>query len=307
MDTSDASIRWWQLVALMAVGDGTDVAVHGVARVDSQRPDGGTNEVRLWSCGPLLRREDRAGRPRLVAGSEKVWIWDGDDGVPVELARGSVSWGGDDTLLTSRRTIVDYAGDDCTRPRAAPAATTFLGRAAWEVELAPPAHKTGSLTVVADAETGMVLSARHEGGGGVAWLEVQLGADLPPELFTWDGPVRASPALMSMETRRRGAAWLAERGVTFPALQAEPIADVRWFDDDGSFSVFLEHMAAVRLARRPHSDEPWDDALLPEASHWWTTGAWDWALLASSPGEAERVERAVRAHDPLTREGPERS
>ncbi len=65
------------------------------------------------------------------------------------------------------------------------------GRRAWEIELAPPAHKAHPLVIVIDDLTGTCL--RQSGGGGV-WLaeltEFTPHVELDPLSFEWAGPYR---------------------------------------------------------------------------------------------------------------------
>ncbi len=95
------------------------------------------------------------------------------------------------TDLLARRDLGDFAGDDFTRPTGPVGATTFLGRTAWTVELAPPDHKPFPLQLVVDAETGLILQQRNDGFGSVdEWIEFVVGEPIPPDLFVWDGPAR---------------------------------------------------------------------------------------------------------------------
>jgi hypothetical protein len=73
---------------------------------------------------------------------------------------------------------------DYHAPAAPPVAVRHGGRPAWQVTLEPPPHKTGELTLVVDAATGICLAMRHSGGAVEAeLLDVEFGVEFPPEMF----------------------------------------------------------------------------------------------------------------------------
>src|ERR1019366_10789939 len=96
---------------------------------------------------------------------------------------------------------------------------TRLARAAWSVELAPPAHKPFPLTLVVDAETGIVLQERNDGFGSVTeWVEISFGSELSEDLFVWTGE-SLEPHDWGVDREREMASrrdWLPERGVGGP-------------------------------------------------------------------------------------------
>jgi hypothetical protein len=64
---------------------------------------------------------------------------------------------------------------------------SFLGRAAWEVELAPPAHKPFPMQIVIDAHSGLLLREANQAFDTYnEWAELDTDADLPDDLFTWN-------------------------------------------------------------------------------------------------------------------------
>jgi hypothetical protein len=178
-------MSWPALVVLMALGNGSDPSLSGVVHVRDVQPDDTQTDVVLPGVGPvrieegrhrvakrgnLVRREHLDGRPMAIFGHDTKWIW--LDGAELPTAFSSAVWGWDDQLLVQRRPLSRWEGDDFTHPTGAVSPTTMLGRAAWSVELAPPAHKPFPLTLVVDAETGIVLQERNDGFGSVTeWVE----------------------------------------------------------------------------------------------------------------------------------------
>jgi hypothetical protein len=80
-----------------------------------------------------------------------------------------------------------WEGDDFTTQTGPPRNVTFLGRPAWEVELAAPAHKPFPMQIIIDAETGLLLREANKALGSFhEWIELDTHADLPDDLFTWN-------------------------------------------------------------------------------------------------------------------------
>ena len=202
-------MRWPHLVVLMALGDGPEPAVRGLVHartltpVSSQlRPTGPVQDVpglgpcwvaestyRLLKKGPRLRREHLDGHVASLQEGMQHWIPDPDQQVAAHLPAGYMTW--PDQQLSERRPLRQWDRGDFTQPTRPPAATTFLGRAAWQVEVAPPPHKPFPLTYIIDDQTGMVLLAvGADGHQHVAWLELEVGCDLDDQLFAWSGRTR---------------------------------------------------------------------------------------------------------------------
>ncbi|MDX6225405.1 MAG: hypothetical protein QOE64_1781 [Frankiales bacterium] len=171
----DQEISFAQLVALMAVGEGRDRSMRGVVRHREAEPahdDEPANleipgdvryrhqeeHIRVLMRGELARREQLDGRLLAIQGPETLWVWEDGQDEPTAFPRRTTAWGWPDSVLTQRREMDGWRGDDFTRPAAAPVSTTFLGRSAWQVELLPPPHKLFPLVLTVDAETGLVLS-----------------------------------------------------------------------------------------------------------------------------------------------------
>jgi len=296
-------ITWPQLVVLMALGDGDDPSLRGVARTrsatpveddepaDLEIPGHGRyrlteGRTRVFKRGELVRRERVDGRPLAIQGADTMWLWEAHANVPTALPRRSAFWGWPDSPLTQRRGMDDWSGDDFTRPTTPARPTAFLGRAAWEVELSPPPHKPFSLTLIIDAATGLVLHQRNEGFHSVAeWEEIEFDVALPDELFVWDGDSRPPPdhrAEHEADMARRRQ-WLAGQGIG-PLRMTLPVELMLHEQaDDGGFQVSLRASLDGTIARRRRSDEPWDLFMNWPHMHRWTDAEWDWWLGTDEP------------------------
>ncbi|HTC68293.1 MAG TPA: hypothetical protein VK662_01895, partial [Acidothermaceae bacterium] len=227
--TAAEGMSWPTLVVLMAFGNGPEPSLSGVVHVravepDDTQPDAEVPGVGLFRVnedrhrvvkrGDLIRRERLDGRPMAIFGGDTKWIWlDGDE---LPTAFRSAAWGWDDHWVVQRPALKRWEGDDFTHPTGPVRATTMLGRAAWSVELAPPSHKPFPLTLVVDAETGIVLQERNDGFGSVTeWVELSFGAELSDDIFAWTGetlePQNGRAEHEREMASRRG--WLAAQGI----------------------------------------------------------------------------------------------
>jgi hypothetical protein len=300
------------LVALMALGDGPEPSLSGVIRVRDVQPDVDStdavlpgvgsvriteNRHRVAKRGKLVRRERLDGRPIAIFGDDVKWIWLDGAEVPT-VFRGLAMWGWDDHLLLHRRPFKSWEGDDFTHPTGPVRSTTLLGRTAWAVELAPPSHKPFPLTLVVDAETGIVLQQRNEGLGSVTeWVEISFGADLADDLFGWSGEAieqRDFQADHEREMARRRA-WLREQGVGTPSLTVVPeFTPHRWDDVTGAFEASLNYDLSASVLRRPRSDADWDTRNNWPHVYRWSDNEWDWYVGTSAELRPEDLS-ALRA------------
>jgi hypothetical protein len=241
--------------------------------------------TRVWRSGRRVRLEHPDGRPSLIVGNERCWQFRGGDPVPVESPSSAVAYQGNGTQLLHRRDAGEFTGGDFTRPTGPVGRTSFLGRPAYTVELAPPAHKPFPIQLVVDAETGLVLQQRNDGFGSVdEWVEIAVGEQLDDQLFGWQGPSRAE-ADERAEHERQWQADLAERADWFEAnvaplplrLELELSVHVHVHEADGSFEASIGESGLGALARRPASEQDWD-LRWSEVQHRWSEGGWDWAL-----------------------------
>jgi hypothetical protein len=241
--------------------------------------------TRAWRSGRRVRLERPDGRPALIVDDESCWQFRGDDPVPVVSPSSAVAYQGNGTRLLHRRASSDFTGEDFTRPIGPVGTTTFLGREAYTVELAPPAHKPFPVQLVVDGETGLVLQQRNDGFGAVdEWIELVVGEQLDEQLFRWQGP-STSEADERAEREREWQADLAERTDWFRAnvtplpLRIELEAGVLLHEHqpDGSFQASIGESGLGMLARRPSSEENWQ-LRWSHVQHRWTADGWDWAL-----------------------------
>ncbi|HEY0169022.1 MAG TPA: hypothetical protein VGB75_18400 [Jatrophihabitans sp.] len=241
--------------------------------------------TRVWRSGRRVRLEHPDGRPTLIVGDELCWRFRGDDPVPVESPSRVVVYQGNGTGLLHRREADGFTGEDFTRPTGPIGETTFLGRPAYTVELAPPAHKPYPIQLVVDAETGLVLQQRNDGFGAVdEWTEIVVGEQADDRLFSWDGPVRPE-ADERAELEQEWQAEQAERAEWFRAnvaplplrLELDLGVHVHVHESDGSFEASIGESHLGSLARRPSSEDDWPLGW-SEVQHRWSADGWDWAL-----------------------------
>lgn len=316
-DPASAPPDWAHLVVLMAVGNGPDPTMRGVVEQTEPVPcdDGEPAEfhvqgepyrirserLRVYRRGGLARRERLDGTPINIHGEDDAWIWQGADSTPIVLPARTVHYGGPDDALTRRRQLEDWQGDDFTRPTGPAVATAFLGRAAWQVEIAPPPHKLFPLTLVVDATTGLVLSQRNVGWrSATEWIELELGVDIPDELFTWTGPTRPPPDRHAEHAREMAMRreWLTRHGIGDITLELPVEIMLNEWQEDGSFHASLQVSRHGSLVRRPHSDAPWDDNLNWNFRYEWTSAGWDWIVATDDELSDEELDLLKRTLSP---------
>ncbi|HST49565.1 hypothetical protein [Jatrophihabitans sp.] len=241
--------------------------------------------IRVWRAGRRVRLERPDGRPSLIVGDSECWRFRGDDPVPVVAPSSAVVYQGNGTDLLDRREANSFVGNDFTRPTGPVGSTTFLGRPAYTVELAPPSHKPYPLQLVVDAETGLVLQQRNDGFGSVdEWVEIAVGEPLDDELFRWQGPSVPEahdwpdPEREWHADQARRLEWFRANVAPLPLrLELDLGVFVHEHDPDGSFQASIGEDHLGMLARRPSSDAEWE-LRWDEVQHRWSAGGWDWAL-----------------------------
>ena len=177
-------------------------------------------------------------------------------------------------------------GDDYHRAAGPVTSAEHDGRACWRVELVPPPHKSGLLTLLVDDATGLCLQQSNAEHGVVAELtDLEVDVPLPPEAFA------LSLAAQVERDREQALYRLVHR-----RLPPTP----RWFpwrrgylDAPGCWVV--EGSAGDGLvARAPLGQQPeipeweWDDDDLVHLDH----GGWSWTV-AARPRLEEQVARQV--------------
>lgn len=248
-------------------------------------------EVRVWRDGERVRVERADGAPTFITDGTTTWTFD-DDGTAIASTDRCTTYAGHGTHLVSRRSATDLLGDEFTRPTGRAKAGEHLGRLAWVVELAPPPHKPLPLEVVVDAATGLVLEQSiRAAGASDSWVDLSLGEELDPSLFSWTGPVRSMEderrqgRARQTEERAAGDRWWREHVAPqqrSARVEADLDLTLGWLhtrEEDGSFEASLGQRQNSSLARRPRGRAPWDLRWRgePDAQHW-STQRWDWAF-----------------------------
>lgn len=305
---------WTQLVVLMALGNGPDPTMRGIVvhtepspcdegepadfEVDGEPYRLRSEQLRVFKRGSLARRERLDGTPISIHGADTVWTWREGETAPIAHPARTMFFGGPDDALTRRRALEDWQGDDFTRPTGPAVPTTFLGRRAWQVDIAPPAHKLFPLTLAIDAATGLVLSQRNSGWrSATEWVELELDADLDDELFTWSGPTRPQHDHRAEHEREMAKRrdWLAQQGIRDVTVELPIDMWLNEWHDDGSFHATLQVAWHGSVVRRPNSDEPWDDNLNLPFRYEWSSGGWDWLVGTEDELTDQQLDRVKRS------------
>jgi hypothetical protein len=292
-DDESAGYFGWTAMA------GDPLPVFTGVRPDSADPSAAVPPIRVWRDGERMRIEEPDGAVNLIVGEDTCWQFDREHDIPIASPRTAVRYAGSGTELLTRREPAAFAGDDFTQPTGPVGATTFLGRPAWTVELAPPRHKPHPVQLVVDRDTGLVLQQRNDGFGSVdEWIEFVVGEALDPALFIWAGPTRSAEDQRAEWDAREDADLAARRqwfsdNVTGSALRVEVNLTPFVHEHDertGAFQASLGEHHHGMLARRPRSSDPWD-LRWSETQHRWSTARWDWALtFYDNPPTASSVE-----------------
>jgi hypothetical protein len=307
---SEPSISWVQLLTLMVHGPDSEPTVRGVitsiggdhhvgwARLENE-PDPvfagaglspgerGETSLRVWRDGNRVRICEADGNPSLIVGNEHCWQFGASVEVPIRSPAAAVRYLFGGTGLLFRRDANDFAGDDFTRPAGPVTATTFLGRPAWTVEVAPPPHKPYPLRLTIDAETGLILQKRNDGFGLVEeWTEFHLGEQLPAELFSWEGPTMSAAQLRAAQLAeheadgRRRSEWFAANVAPLP-LRLELACGVwvhEYEPETGAFQASLGGQHVGMLARRPVGEQGSWQLGWSDPGHRWRDERWEWAV-----------------------------
>jgi hypothetical protein len=309
-----SSINWPELVVLMAYGDGTEDSISGELRVREVQEvgdgftdadfggDGGRFEehpqlgpvrvcdasMRAHRRGELVRLDRHDERPVVIFGRDTRWVDFGDDGVPTAYPRttSSFSWNGQELLY--RRPASRWEGNDFTKLTGPIESVEFLGRSAWEFELAPPSHKPYPLQMIVDAATGLLLREANADFGSVQeWASLNVDAVLPDELFVWDGPSKPPQDHMAEHERdmARRQDWLAERAIAATLTLPLHLLPHEFDDETGSIYASVEVQLTGTLLRRARSESVWPevDTVHYPHSHRWSDERWDWFLGSDRP------------------------
>jgi hypothetical protein len=241
---------------------------------------------------------------RTDPGRDDCWQFDREHDSPLASPVSAMRYGFSGTGLLERKRMENFVGTDFTTPTGAVTATSFLGRPAWQVELAPPSHKPYPLQWIVGAETGLLLQQRNDGFVTVEeWTELVVGEPLDPALFEWDGPSRSEADVRvardaAHERDMAGRAEWFAANVATEALRVELTLEphLHEWEEDGSFQASRGQVGV--LARRPRSDTVWKRGW-PDDAHRWSTERWDWAVQfhQNSPTEAGLIAFERQFHD----------
>jgi hypothetical protein len=259
--------------------------------------------LRVWRDGSNIRIEEPDGRPNVIVGDELCWRFDPEHDTPVVSASVGVRYDGSGTHLLCRREPREFADFDFTRPMGPVGETTFLGRRAWTVELAPPRHKPHPIQLVVDAETGLILQQRNDGFGSVdEWVEFVVGERLDEHLFRWEGDARtdddeqAALHVQHETDMLRRHEWFVANVARLPiTVELALNVHVHQYDDTGAFQASLGERHQGSLARRPHRDTAWELGWSDDTT-FWSDDRWDWAVSLRdqiTPGGLEALQRQL--------------
>lgn len=313
-----AGSEWLEILVRVCGGEQAERPFIGVLEVfdpEAEDEDGEPtwpSQVRVFKDRDRYRVESLDGRLLTIRSHEFTYAFH-DAETPARMPNEDEASGGAHSHAIRRREPRDWRGDDFTKPAGPPRATQYLGRDAWEIELAPPRHKPSPYVMTVDAVNGMVLEEHSVMFGPLSrWLELDEQESLPEELFVWGGDFfqgfGGSYEDLPEEIRDQIDAENADRQKTLERLAIAPISigltatpDLHEWDDDGSFYASFDLSGMVILMRRPHSDEPWEREMRMPGLIEWGDGTWDWMLRSTeevSAEQLEHVQRSIMAAEP---------
>jgi hypothetical protein len=186
-----------------------------------------------------------------------------------------------------RRTLLPEfeRGDYCT-PAGPVRQVEHSGRPAWQVDLVPPPHKRGLLTLVLDRETGLLLKEENATGGH---LEELFGLSVDAAL---DDAVFAAQVERELESARDAARYELARRRPVPTPQWFPWRR-GWFE--GPELRVVEDDRGVGSVGRAPRGQPAPVTEWPADSHVHRLDhrGWSWAVASERPMSAEDARRVV--------------
>lgn len=296
------TMTWLELLVRMCAGEEYERPFVGVLEVPYEEDeDRWPSTVRVFKDRDRYRVETLDGDLLTIRGSAHTYVFRRNE-EPSRYendADGEFRPGAHSGVIM-RREAWDWRGADFTTPTGPAIAVTFLGREAWEVELAPPEHKPSALVLTIDATNGMVYEQRSvEFGVLNRWTEITDVESHADELFEWDGEVvwyEAFTHVMTDEEVEREdserAAWMAEHGVSSVSVTEVVRLFPHQSDDSGAFFASYSLDGHGVVARRQRSDEEWDLDMDYAHSERWSDDEWDWCV--ASGGSLDQVREIRR-------------
>ena len=298
---------WPELIILMCFGESEEPPFTGVVEVDDRYDDEDEalpRTVRVHKSGARYRVETLDGELIYIQGTDRGWSFHPGSDTPGLITIDDEYTGGSYDYAIARPNPTRWRGNDFTTPTGPAVATTYLGRAAWQLEIAPPPHKPVPITLVIDAATGMQLRwGSDEFGDVFRWTDIDHDVELADGLFTWDGPFHfaySDPDELPDDIQEMVERGDAERREKAAALQLPDMSvrlsrspEVFAVGDDGSFHALFDYSGYVVVERRPRSTDAWEDDD-PREYETWTDGPWDWRMRLSDEIDPEQLD-AIRA------------
>lgn len=316
---------WLELLVRMTAGEAEEKPFVGVLEVLGDEDPEWPSVVRVFKDRERYRVEDLDGTLLTIRNALHVFSFGAAGDHPEEVHPGDPQRFDNDGSsfhpgayghLLARRHPTDWRGDDFTTPTGPARPVTFLGRDAWEVELAPPDHKPSPLVLVVDVVTGMTYEQRSRQFGPLSrWTEIEDVEAHPDELFEWAGDAFWYTAGISDVADEDEAEWRREQAAMAEAVGIGPLtvsaaADphVYELDDDGSFHLSFTFDVYGSLQRRPTSDAPWDLDQNFDHEERWSDTTWDWCVANTGTADLNaQIRRQVSQPRPDAQPGPEGS
>ncbi|HIW91209.1 MAG TPA: hypothetical protein H9870_06075 [Candidatus Corynebacterium avicola] len=254
-----------------------EMSLHGVVEARGKFAEE-EPPVEIWRQGPRVRVEDD-GTPVFISDGTTVWDFDSTNrvnklsGTPLTgPADENGYWGPFQTYAKPRDSWDWWSGSDYDQPVSAVTIQNFRDRDCWTVALQDPSSTLGPLRLWVDQESGYLVgmaSEKPEDGDTAHWIaDLDIGASLSADLFTWDGPTVTKDEVDAARSRQTKArqdeelAWfrrhVTEASLRVPArLNLPPLPED--IDPDGTFST-RNNTALVRRV----SEADWVNVMQPK-------------------------------------------
>ena len=309
MTDADPVPSWPELIILMCFGESEEQPFTGIVEVDDRYADDEEDSlprtVRVHKSGARYRVETLAGELLYIKGADRSWRFTPGRDVPTLVLHEDDDEyeGGSYGYAIERPSPTRWRGDDFTTPTGPLTRTMYLGRAAWEIEIAPPPHKPAPIVLTVDANSGMQLRW-HSGrfGDVFRWTEIREVASHPDAMFEWEGEAGWYVTGFSevteedeAEERRMNAEAMASLSIAPVAVTLDLPLHVHTSDVSGEFSAGFSTSAYGTVQRRRRSNEPWDLDQNFEHQERWSDDRWDWCVASDDMPEQLASIRAQLA------------